>query len=413
MKRLFGVLLLVAILLVGAYMVSGCSSDEAAVDDADDAVASLVDAGDPILDPAHWRSSFHSQFESFSKNAERGDYYSYLEAYPWLSTIYEGSGFAKGYYSARSHAFTVADLNDTARINEKSPASCLSCKSPEYAIAENRKESNLYGLTFFDVRERMTHPVTCYDCHKNEPGRGKVGGTLPYEGGYVGSIRLHFDEGFPGEESANAACGQCHNEYYFNEERAVTLPAGLYDPTEIYQYYQDLSFVDYTSPSTGTGHLKVQHPEYQVYIGTVHDQAGLTCATCHMEKLRNNDGQFTSHRITNPVESETVRKSVCIPCHPGESSLELIADAQKRTKAQTAAVAERLAAFNKRFAAVVSAGRLSDEQLAQIRSLNREATWYWDWVFVENSHGAHNSAQAKDCLDKANALIEQAEALLP
>ena len=53
-------------------------------------------------------------------------------------------------------------------------------------------------------------------------------------------------------------------------------------------------------------------------------------------------------------------------------------------------------------------GKFSDEDLASIRSLARDAQFYWDFVFVENSDGAHNSALSNDCLDKAEALCGQA-----
>ena len=38
--------------------------------------------------------------------------------------------------------------------------------------------------------------------------------------------------------------------------------------------------------------------------------------------------------------------------------------------------------------------------------------FYWDFVFVENAEGAHNSALAASCLDKAEAALAEAEALL-
>ena len=41
-------------------------------------------------------------------------------------------------------------------------------------------------------------------------------------------------------------------------------------------------------------------------------------------------------------------------------------------------------------------------------ALNRKGQWYWDFVFVENSEGAHNSSLDNECLDKAEALIDEA-----
>ena len=38
--------------------------------------------------------------------------------------------------------------------------------------------------------------------------------------------------------------------------------------------------------------------------------------------------------------------------------------------------------------------------------------FYWDFVFVENSGGAHNSTLTNDCLDKAEAAVDEALAML-
>jgi len=41
----------------------------------------------------------------------------------------------------------------------------------------------------------------------------------------------------------------------------------------------------------------------------------------------------------------------------------------------------------------------------------RNAQFYWNFVFVENSEGAHNSALTRDCLNKSETLIAECEAL--
>ena len=63
-------------------------------------------------------------------------------------------------------------------------------------------------------------------------------------------------------------------------------------------------------------------------------------------------------------------------------------------------------------AAAVESGAYTDEQLADIRALNRKGQWYWDFVFVENSNGAHNSRLSYECLEKADAFIGAAGTLL-
>ena len=47
-----------------------------------------------------------------------------------------------------------------------------------------------------------------------------------------------------------------------------------------------------------------------------------------------------------------------------------------------------------------------------MRKLHRQAQWYFDFCYVENSEGAHNSALSMRCLDTSDALIDEALALL-
>ena len=53
-----------------------------------------------------------------------------------------------------------------------------------------------------------------------------------------------------------------------------------------------------------------------------------------------------------------------------------------------------------------------DQQLEEIRVLYRNAQWYWDYCYVENSEGAHNSTFAKKCLATSDEIIMEAEAKL-
>ena len=43
-----------------------------------------------------------------------------------------------------------------------------------------------------------------------------------------------------------------------------------------------------------------------------------------------------------------------------------------------------------------------------MRRLHREAQWFFDFCYVENSEGAHNSALSLRCLDSSEKLIDEA-----
>ena len=56
-------------------------------------------------------------------------------------------------------------------------------------------------------------------------------------------------------------------------------------------------------------------------------------------------------------------------------------------------------------------GAYTEDELNAIRGLYRAGQWYFDYVYVENSEGAHNSTMANDCLDKAADYTAHAMAL--
>ena len=49
---------------------------------------------------------------------------------------------------------------------------------------------------------------------------------------------------------------------------------------------------------------------------------------------------------------------------------------------------------------------LDADTLARAQQIHRHAQFYWDYVMVENSEGAHNRASAHANLDKAEALLD-------
>ena len=81
---------------------------------------------------------------------------------------------------------------------------------------------------------------------------------------------------------------------------------------------------------------------------------------------------------------------------------------QTETERRTYAIGYQLEALTEKLAQAVESGDYTDQELNDIRALNRSAQFYWDFVFVENSEGAHNSALAKECLDKAEAIANEA-----
>ena len=184
-------------------------------------------------------------------------------------------------------------------------------------------------------------------------------------------------------------------------------------PDAILDYYNRTivdgqPFADYTNPRTGVRQIKVQHPEFETYMGagSVHKDT-FTCADCHMGQASTADGTtYISHTWISPLENKTLMENTCAQCHTDLTGQ--VRAIQQETERRTYAVGYLLEGLTEKLALAVESGEYTEEELNGIRAVARDAQFYWDFVFVENSEGAHNSALDSDCLDKAEALANQA-----
>ena len=72
----------------------------------------------------------------------------------------------------------------------------------------------------------------------------------------------------------------------------------------------------------------------------------------------------------------------------------------------------KLSDFKDALAAAVTEGKMTEEELDAVRKIYREAQWFFDFCYVENAEGAHNSELAYRCLDTAEQKIGEGMALL-
>ena len=85
---------------------------------------------------------------------------------------------------------------------------------------------------------------------------------------------------------------------------------------------------------------------------------------------------------------------------------------QERVTARETEVGTKLSDLKDALTEAVAEGAMSEEELDAIRTLHREAQWFFDFCYVENAEGAHNSDLAYRCLDTAEEKISQAMELL-
>ncbi|MCF0115516.1 MAG: ammonia-forming cytochrome c nitrite reductase subunit c552, partial [Erysipelotrichaceae bacterium] len=358
-----------------------------------------------VITADEWEAVYPDQVASFKANAENTYRVSYIEEDPYIVTLYEGYGFAKDYGSAIGHEYTLQDVAETKRPHPL--ANCLTCKTPDFTKLVNDLGVEVYKMDFEEVMAQMTQNISCYNCHANDVPNLAV--THSYVTNALGSAM----EGINAEV---LACGQCHIEYYFDPETKETMmpydSVEAMDPEAIYAYYTDQGFSDWTCESTGTGMIKAQHPEMETFLGegSVH-KGMLSCADCHMETVTKDDGStFKSHTLVSPLQSEAILET-CAACHKDTDMKEKVATIQEEITARETEIGTQLETLHNDLAKAVADGSLDEATLAEVQALYREAQWYWDFIYVENSEGAHNSTMSRRCLDKAEELLAKANEL--
>ncbi len=419
------VIVIIAVLFVAGVVSGHALTYKAAPLSREDIRYQKVDAPeasgyDGTIRADDWKALYPDIVVSMGSNEGNSDVVDYLKLDPYLVEIYEGYGFAKDYGSARGHSYTLTDVNKTERPH--AAANCLTCKTPNFTKKVQDEGKGVYSMPFDDVYAEITdnggETVSCYTCHGNNAGNASSPKeNLVVTHGYIAeALKENIDTIDPGI----LACGQCHIEYYFNpEDKATTMPHSSIEtmtPEATYDYYTSIGFSDWPQESTGAKMLKVQHPEMETVLLGKH--AGLlNCADCHMPIVENAKTQnvYHSHMLVSPLEDKTLLET-CLQCHTNmkntDEMVTFVRNIQARITEEETRVGNLLMAFKKALVEANQSSTYSEEQLDEIRELYRKAQWFFDYCYVENSEGAHNSDLSMRCLSTASDLIAQGMALL-
>ena len=383
--------------------------------------APAASSQDGTVSAKDWETVFPNIARTMKANADNAEVTDYLEQDPYLVNLYEGFGFAKDYGSARGHEYCLTDVGKTQRPHAL--ANCLTCKTPNFAKLVNDEGVQAYKYSFDEAMAKMEESVSCYTCHGNDAGsKGQITLTHSY-------VKEALGDNAEAISQSTLSCGQCHIEYYFTVADAETMmpydSVAAMTPEAILAYYDsienkdgELGFYDWVQPSTGAKMLKAQHPELETYLTGKHAAMGMSCADCHMEIVMEEDGEvYHSHYIDSPLNNETLL-STCASCHGDTDMKDFVKKLQARITARETDVGNKLSAFKDALAEAVQAaeegapGARTQEELDAVRKLYREAQWFFDFDYVENAEGAHNSDLATRCLDTAEAKIAEGLALL-
>jgi len=379
-------------------------------------VTPLVEVKAMESDSSQWGLNFPNQYSTFlltETNNERTVYggsnpYSKLEADPRLVKLFAGYSFSIEYNEDRGHMNALADVRKIKRINEKSPATCYSCKSSDNPGLWNSMGMAAYDkMLFSEMTPKINNSIGCANCH--EAGTMRLIVTNPALDEALKAQGKDWRT-FTRQEMRTVVCANCHVEYYFKGDgKYLTFPWENGTRIEdIEAYYTAEGFTDWTHKESGAAMIKMQHPDYEMFTaGSTHYMAGVSCADCHMPYTRDGAVKFSTHNVHSPL-LDPARS--CGACHTDvEYVTNRVQEIQKQVNDTMIATEDAISAAIDAIAAAAADPKADAAMIEEARQLHRSAQLRWDFIAAENSMGFHNPEEALRILASATDLARQAQ----
>jgi nitrite reductase (cytochrome c-552) len=407
----------------------------------------VVELDDTMSEPEAWGKNFPLQYDAFMRTAEMkptkygGSYrvertptdddprtftsVSKIEKDPRLARMWAGYAFSVDFRQARGHYYNFIDQKYTKRQTQfNQPGTCLNCHASNYVAMMTVGDGDLMAgfqklnaMSWGEAAEHANHAVACIDCHDPETMALRI--TRP--GLIEGMAAFKASEGISDyvvnrdasrQELRSLVCAQCHVEYYFQgDEKRLVFPwhNGL-TADDALAYFDEIEFTDWKHRETGAPMLKVQHPEYEMFMQGVHARAGVACADCHMPMTRQGGMKISDHHVRSPLHNVN---GSCQTCHRATEH-ELVArveQIQDRHHEMSGRALDALMALIDDLARV-QAAEGETARVAEARDYQRRASWYIDYVDAENSTGFHAPQEAARLLTKSIDYARQGQLVL-
>lgn len=397
---------------------------------------------DNEFEPAAWGKVYPLEYDAWKETADPrpaglskykkgwdtdGVIYDKLSEFPYLALLYQGWGMGIEYNEPRGHFYMRTDQQEVDQARTKAGGACLTCKTPYIVplVAENGKD--ILKVPYAEALQKIPAQhrdlgVACIDCHDNKTMDLKVSRWTIEEGlQAIGKTELNR------QEMRSVVCAQCHVTYVITKDAEmkstdVVFPWkggkwGDISVENIIAYIQgNPANLEWTQQVTGFKVGFVRHPEFEFYSrNSVHWNAGVACADCHMPYKRVGAYKISDHNVMSPLKNDMAS---CRQCH-SESAGELrdqVIAIQDRTVAMMNRAGYATATAAKLFELAHSEqakGKTFDETLyRQAKDFYLQAFYRVVYLAAENSMGFHNPTEAGRIAGDAVAFAAKAEGLL-
>ena len=303
----------------------------------------------------------------------------------------------------------------------------------------------LWAATIATTKETMPYGMGCNHCHDPHSGSFRVlraamldaidiggvhgqGGVNPYDPDTVYDISQASRK-----DLETLLCAQCHVEYTCGRsgvDGVVRDHYGWAKAGDLHEHYtREFGYTqDWTHAIIGEPLIKSQHPEVELSWNSVHYEAGATCVSCHMPRVRTASGQWVrSHWMTSPYKyhqtdaysafagavglQPALRTGPCATCHDnrvGEAIEGQVAIYERQQVVQSL-LAESVGVLGQVREAVDAGADVDSRLHRDAVEEHRKAHVLWENLIVsENSMGFHNFAEVFGAMDDAEAHAREA-----
>ncbi|MFN3921589.1 MAG: ammonia-forming cytochrome c nitrite reductase subunit c552, partial [Caldimicrobium sp.] len=329
---------------------------------------------------------------------------------------------------------------------------CLHCKTTDlilkWAYMGDKHPKAKWDRTspVVDVARDTHRAFACVQCHDPHSSQPRVVrdalieavvdrklGTYPYDpekSKKITMTKVVFRDfraiGILNKPDSTLMCAQCHVEYNcnpgFDPKTGQSIPMAdrrtnffpWVNVFDIAKVYDEIGFRDFKHEITGAPLIKLQHPEVETFWGSKHERAGVTCADCHMPKVKNKAGKVYTFHGQRSVKYVPGRTAVCVNCHKNwtpEQAEYAIQGIQNYIRGKMRKAEFWISKLVDTYALAKSVG-VSEEVLAKARELHSKAHHMWEWWTAENSDGFHNPELAQKSLAQAIQLASDGVLLL-
>jgi len=424
----------VVLLAAGAAVFSGCGAQP-------EAVRTGVIA-DNDYEPANWGKVYPLEYDAWLQTKEprtagASKYkkgwdtdkiiYDKLSEYPYLALLYNGWGFGIEYNESRGHSYMLTDQVEIDQSRTKPGGACLTCKTPYANKLYQEGGRDFLKMPYAEALKKIpeqhrTLGVACIDCHDNktmelrsprwtmQAALATLGKTNPTR-----------------QDMRSIVCAQCHVTYVITRD-AEMKPVDVVFPWKeskwgdisveniIKQIQSDPANFEWKQNVTGFKVGYIRHAEFELYSrDSVHWNAGVACADCHMPYKRVGASKISDHNVMSPLKDDM---RACRQCH---------SQSDKWLQEQVVAIQDRTVALMNRagYATATAAklfelthneqakGKVFDQELYnQAKEFYLQTLYRVIFLGGENSVGFHNPPEAGRIAGDAIAFASKAESLL-